>query len=107
MDELEYRVLLFDFYGEMLTTGQRETYEEHVMEDLTVSEIAQNRGVSRQAVSDLIKRTEKILEGYENKLGLVARFQRIREKTARISEFARQEGQDVLADMISAIPEDM
>ena len=107
MDDFEYRVLLYDFYGQLLTPDQREVYDEHVMEDLTVSEIAQNRGVSRQAVSDLIKRTEKILALYEEKLGLVGRFINIRKRIGDIRALAVKNGQSEIAGMIEGILEEL
>ena len=69
--------LLYDRYGALLTPHQREIYEEAVYHDLSLSEIAERHGVSRQSVSDLLNRTTKIMTEYEDKLGLVARFAKI------------------------------
>mgnify|MGYP002709717369 CR=1 FL=1 len=66
--------LLYDFYGELLTEHQRKIYEAAVYNDLSLSEIAQEEGISRQGVHDLVRRCDKLLEGYENKLHLVERF---------------------------------
>lgn len=68
--------LLLAFYGEMLTENQREMSRLHWEEDLSLSEIAQQFSVSRQSVHDTVSRTEKQLEGLEEKLGLFRRFQR-------------------------------
>ena len=70
---------LLAFYGNMLTDNQREMARLHWEEDLTLTEIAQQFSVSRQSVHDTISRTEKQLEGLEEKLGLRARFQRVEE----------------------------
>lgn len=65
---------MFDFYGELLTEHQREIYEEYVSDDLSLSEVAQTHNISRQGVHDIIKRCDRMLEDYENKLSLVERF---------------------------------
>ena len=65
MEKLVEQGLLYDFYGELLTNHQKEVYEQFVLEDLSLSEIAESAGISRQGVHDLIKRCNKILEGYD------------------------------------------
>ncbi len=74
MDKLYEQTMLFDFYGELLTEHQRSVYREAVYLDLSLGEIAQERGISRQGVHDLIRRCDRILQEYENKLHLVERF---------------------------------
>jgi len=74
MDELLKLTLLYDFYGELLTEKQKQVYEFHYQNDMSFSEIGAELSTSRQAVRDLLKRTEKILFGYEEKLHLVERF---------------------------------
>lgn len=76
--------MLYDFYGELLTSHQKEIYEQFVLEDLSLSEIAGEAGISRQGVHDLIKRCQKALEGYEEKLHLVEKFLSIKEKVHEI-----------------------
>ena len=80
MEKLARQALLFDFYGELLTEHQRSIYEEVILEDYSLSEVAENHGISRQGVHDLVKRSTKILEDYEQKLHLVDKFVAIREK---------------------------
>ena len=65
MDEILKQSLLYDFYGELLTEHQKEIYEQIIVEDLSLSEIAKDAGISRQGVHDLIKRCNKIFEEYE------------------------------------------
>ena len=65
---------LYDFYGRLLTVHQQRIYEDVVFNDLSLSEIAENEGISRQGVSDLIKRCNKALVSYEEKLGLIKKF---------------------------------
>ena len=85
MDEILKQSLLYDFYGELLTEHQKEIYEQFIVEDLSLSEIAKDAGISRQGVHDLIKRCNKILEEYEAKLHLVEKFLSIREKVHQIN----------------------
>ena len=66
--------LLLDFYGELLTDKQRECCELHFNEDLSLAEIAEQVGVSRQGVWDNIRRAETALEEIERKTGLIRRF---------------------------------
>ena len=74
MNKFLEQALLFDFYGELLTDHQKEIYEQFALEDLSLSEIAEMKGISRQGVHDLVKRCQKTLEGYEMKLHLVEKF---------------------------------
>ena len=66
--------MLLDFYGELLTEKQRECYDLHFNEDLSLSEIAEQAGVSRQGVWDNIRRAEAALQEMEAKTGLIRRF---------------------------------
>ena len=86
MNKILEQALLYDFYGELLTTHQKEVYEQFILEDLSLSEIAESAGISRQGVHDLIRRCQKSLEGYENKLHLVERFLSVKEKVGQIDE---------------------
>ena len=84
MNEILEQALLFDFYGELLTEHQKEIYEQFVLEDLSLGEIAKETGISRQGVYDLIKRCNKILQEYEEKLHLVEKFLKIKSKVHQI-----------------------
>ena len=90
MNEILEQSLLYDFYGELLTAHQKEIYEQFILEDLSLSEIAEEAGISRQGVHDLIKRCNKILEGYEKKLHLVEKFLIIKGKVEKIDELLAQ-----------------
>ena len=76
MEKIVEQGLLYDFYGELLTEHQRHIYEDVVFNDMSLSEIAEEQGISRQGVHDLVKRCDRILGGYEEKLGLVDMFNR-------------------------------
>ena len=71
--------MLLDFYGELLTDKQRECYDLHVNEDLSLSEIAEQSGISRQGVWDNIRRAEASLREMEEKTGLIRRFRQLRQ----------------------------
>ncbi len=91
MDEILKQTLLYDFYGELLTAHRKEIYEQFIVEDLSLSEIAQDAGISRQGVHDLIKRCNKTLEEYEEKLHLVEKFLAIKEKVHQIDRLLEEE----------------
>lgn len=74
MEKIVKQALLYDFYGELLTEHQKQVYEDVVLNDYSFTEVAEERGISRQGVHDLIKRCNKILEEYEDKLKLVEKF---------------------------------
>ncbi|HIZ81152.1 MAG TPA: YlxM family DNA-binding protein [Candidatus Mediterraneibacter pullistercoris] len=86
MNKILEQALLYDFYGELLTTHQKEVYEQFILEDLSLSEIAESAGISRQGVHDLIRRCQRALEGYEAKLHLVERFLSVKEKVGQIDK---------------------
>lgn len=90
MEKIVEQGLLYDFYGELLTRHQRRIYEKVVYENLSLGEIAEEEGVSRQAVHDIVKRCDKILQEYEGKLKLIARFQSIKAKISCINRLAEQ-----------------
>lgn len=74
MDRIYEQTMLFDFYGELLTEHQRTVYADALYNDMSLGEIAEEQGISRQGVHDLIKRCDKLLQDYESKLHLVERF---------------------------------
>ena len=86
MDKILEQALLYYFYGELLTEHQKEIYEQFVLDDLSLSEIAESEGISRQGVHDLVRRCQKALEGYEAKLHLVEKFLAVKEKVAQIDK---------------------
>lgn len=89
MEKIVIQTLLYDFYGELLTEHQRSVYEDAVYNDMSLSEIAEQYGISRQGVHDLIKRCDKILNGYEEKLHLVEKFSGAKEKISQLVELTR------------------
>lgn len=93
MEKILEQALLYDFYGELLTAHQKQIYEDVVLNDYSLSEVADDLGISRQGVHDMIKRCNKLLTGYEEKLHLVEKFVNLREQVGQIQRIAKaQEG---------------
>ncbi len=86
MEDFVRASLLYDFYGELLTEHQKKVYSTYIQDDLSLTEIANEEGISRQGVYDMTKRCRAILEEYEDKLHLVERFLKIREIAKRIEQ---------------------
>ncbi len=97
MEKIVEQGLLYDFYGELLTEHQKKIYEDVVYNDLSLAEIAKENGISRQGVHDLVRRCDRSLQEYEDKLHLVERFLKIKnrisglEKLADDTEITREE----------------
>lgn len=85
--ELKF-VLLLDCYGELLTERQRNVTELYYCEDLSLSEISEPLGITRQSVRDLIKRSEQLLLHYEEKLGFAERLGKMRDCFQKLEESA-------------------
>lgn len=69
--------LLFDFFGDLLTDKQRDYFDLYYNDDLSLSEIAEENGISRQGVRDIIVRAENTLREFEEKTGVVERFSQV------------------------------
>lgn len=74
MEKFVEQTLLYDFYGELLTERQQQVYESVVLEDYSLSEVAEDLGISRQGVHDMIKRCNHTMEDYEARLHLVVKI---------------------------------
>lgn len=88
MEKIVELGLLYDFYGELLTEHQRRIYEDAVFQDMSLAEIAEEAGISRQGVHDLLKRCDKLLLGYESKLHLAERFMEAKKTVKEILRLA-------------------
>ena len=84
-DEITRQSLLYDFYGELLTDRQKQVMELYNEENLSLAEIAEEFGISRQGVHDALHKAQKALEEYEQKLGLVERFRQTTEAINKIN----------------------
>ena len=101
MNPIYEETLLYDFYGELLTDIQKEVFEDTVLNDYSLAEVAEDRGITRQGVYDNLKRTKEILREYERKLGLVAKFLSIREELEKIKEITDDKAVLEIADRIT------
>ena len=91
MKNQAYRMaMLFDFYGDLLTERQREFYDLYYNEDLSLSEIAENYGISRQGVRDVIVRAEAAMSEIEEKTHIIRRFHQSPAAIAAIDQAADQ-----------------
>ncbi len=80
---------LLDFYGGVLTDKQRDVMEQYYNDDLSLSEIAENFGITRQGVRDAIKRGESTLLELEEKVGFAGRYRVVQEALQRMEHLAR------------------
>ena len=94
MSEVARASLLYDFYGELLTEKQRQVMALYHEENLSLAEIGEEFGISRQAVFDTLKKAEQALQSYEEKLGLVEKFvttdKALQEIDERLDELAKR-----------------
>ncbi len=88
MEKIIERNMLYDFYGELLTEHQKQIYEDSAYGDLSLSEIADAYDISRQGVHDLLKRCDRQLLEYEEKLHLIERFNKLKSLTEQIKTVA-------------------
>lgn len=87
MKNQAYRMtMLYDFYGELLTERQQEFFDLYYNEDLSLAEIAENYGISRQGVRDVIVRAEGIMTEMEDKTGIIKRFHQMQKQLSAASE---------------------
>ena len=91
MKNQTYRMtMLFDFYGEVLTPRQKEFFDLYYNADLSLAEIAENYGISRQGVRDVIVRAEAIMTDLEDKTGLMKRFLQMQQQVHAILDAAEK-----------------
>ena len=101
MESIEKISLLYDFYGGLLTEKQRQVMELYHEENLSLAEIAEEIGISRQGDHDTLKKAEHLLTEYEDKLGLVAKLMKSRHAIAEIDRII-----DGITDSLTASVED-
>ncbi len=109
MDKIYYITLKMDFYGELLTQKQRDIMARYYFDDYSLNEIAEEYEITRQAVQDMIKRTEKLLDKYEEKLLLVEKFMkrkdRLNQATKMIDDLIEKGNDELIQvkDLVSSI----
>lgn len=82
--------MLYDFYGELLKEHNKQIFEDYILNDFSLSEIADTEGITRQGVHDIVKRCSTQLRGYEEKLHLVEKFNKTKECVERIQKILRR-----------------
>ena len=97
---------LLDFYGDVLSERKRTVMAYYYYDDLSLGEIAEEIGISRQGVRDLIKKAEEELCFYEEKLGLASRFQRIQKKAEELLiELNKTEAEEPVRQIVKELAE--
>ena len=90
MKNQTYRMtMLYDFYGDLLTERQKEFFDLYYNEDLSLAEIAENYGITRQGVRDIIVRAEAALQEIEAKTGLIGRYHIMQESMDTLQQTVR------------------
>ena len=105
MEKIVEQGMLYDFYGELLTPHQRRIYEDVVFNDMSLSEIASEQGISRQGVHDLVRRCDKTLAEYEEKLKLVEKFHQTKKMVEELRQMTREYQQTQDMSLIQKIEE--
>ncbi|RMC24518.1 MULTISPECIES: YlxM family DNA-binding protein [unclassified Lactobacillus] len=113
MDELEKNEIIGDlyaYYGKLLTKNQQNYFEDYYYNDLSLSEIADNHQVSRQAVYDNLRRCRKLLQNYEDKLHMQKDYRDIEQGLLTLIELVKQGNRDqaltVLNELIQKMREE-
>ncbi|MBR3897943.1 MAG: hypothetical protein IKJ43_01525 [Bacilli bacterium] len=96
MDKTIYLINLYDYYGELLTDKQREYFEDYYFNNYSLSEISENKGISRNAIHKTIKDTENKLMHFEKILKEYEKSNKIREIIKDIDEEKRKQIEDLL-----------
>ena len=91
MEKIVEQGLLYDFYGELLTEHQKNIYEAAVYDDMSLTEIADENGISKQGVHDLIKRCTRSLQDYEDKLHMIRRFEAIKSQAMELKKITEED----------------
>ena len=110
LDEIVEQSILYDFYGELLSDHKKLIFEDYVLNDLSLSEIASEQGISRQGVYDIVKRCTVELKDYEKRLSLVKKFRSIKSKVEEIKELVSEASfhQDITQiDKVATLADDI
>lgn len=100
MEKIIERNILFDYYGDLLTERQRSIYQDAVYGDLSLSELADDYGISRQGVHDQIKKCDRALEGYEQILHLIEKSENIKNYTDSLLLEVKKTGDEQLVNKV-------
>jgi len=98
VDDITRLNLLFDYYGDFLTKKQREIFEQYYINDLSLGEIAEDSGITRQGVYDILHRALSTLQNFEKKLGMVDRYLFLKKEIEKILNLLKELEPGVAAD---------
>ena len=98
MDSIARESLLYDFYGKLLTDKKRQVMEMYHEDDMSLAEIADDMGITRAAVYDSLKSAEHQLEKYEDKLGLLTKYEEDSDLAARAADIITGSGSTINAE---------
>jgi hypothetical protein len=107
LDEIVEYSYLYDFYGALLKENYRMIFEDYVLNNLSLGEIAKERRITRQGVYDVVRRCRIRLKEYEEKLHLVYKFQQTKEKLRKIEEIAKGGKDETVARSITELAEEI
>ncbi len=107
MEQIVEQGILYDFYGPLLTRHQQEIYELVVYQNLSLNEIAEQRSISKQAVSDLVRRATAQMQEYEKRLGLIERFRRIQRLCDALDQASEDLSQDTASGQIRTLTQEI
>lgn len=107
IDQIVELSLLYDFYGELLKEHTKQIFEDYILNDLSLSEIAEEAGISRQGVHDIVKRGTKQLLDYEENLKLIKKYRHSKLHVSRIKELLKEmkESGNIKANDLARIEE--
>ncbi len=107
LDEIVELSVLYDFYGALLKENHRRVFEDYVWNNYSLAEIASGQNITRQGVYDIIKRCRTRLHEYEEKLGLVHKFEITKQKLRQIEGIVGKGGDKEMAKAITLLAEDI
>ena len=111
MEKIVAQNLLYDFYGDLLTDHQQKVYQDAVFNDMSLSEVAVCYGITRQGAFDLLKRCDKIMQGYEEKLHLIARFSKAKDTLHQIQQLLDDnsfpDNREKISELVTEIIEEL
>jgi hypothetical protein len=105
MEKIVRQSMLYDFYGVLLTDHQRQIYEDVVFGDMSLGEIAEEQGISRQGVHDLIRRCDRTMEEYESRLHLLDKFSETKNQVEKIRQLAGKSSETHAGQALEEITE--
>ena len=96
IEKVQYYSNLYGYYQNLFTLKQRRIFEDYNFDDLSLAEIAENHNISRNAVFDTLKKVEKALDSYEEKLNLYKKDQKVNSLLDEVTKYTTKEGLEII-----------